>query len=103
MKCTGKEWDTCRIEKMGCAGCYYDENSIKEITKKDYVLTNLSLEKHCFTIRLKDDKEYIVYHRRPRGQKTIYFIIKDNKEILLDEEVKKCFLSEVRVYNHVGI
>ena len=25
MKCTGKEWDTCRVEKMGCRGCYYDE------------------------------------------------------------------------------
>lgn len=25
MKCTGKEWDTCRVEKMGCTGCYYDE------------------------------------------------------------------------------
>lgn len=24
MKCTGKEWDTCRVEKMGCKGCYYD-------------------------------------------------------------------------------
>ena len=25
MKCTGKEWDTCRVEKMGCAGCYYTD------------------------------------------------------------------------------
>lgn len=27
MRCTsktGKEWDTCRVEKMGCTGCYYD-------------------------------------------------------------------------------
>lgn len=23
MKCTGKEWDHCRVEKMGCPGCYY--------------------------------------------------------------------------------
>lgn len=22
--CTPKEWDTCRVEKMGCRGCYYD-------------------------------------------------------------------------------
>lgn len=28
MKCTGKEWDTCRVEKMGCRGCYYDEKKI---------------------------------------------------------------------------
>ena len=76
---------------------------MEEITKKDYVLTNLSLKDHCFTIRLKDNKEYIVYHRRPRGQKTIYYIEKDDKEILLDDEVKKWFLSEVRLYNRVGI
>lgn len=25
MKCTGKEWDTCRVEKMGCPGCYYTD------------------------------------------------------------------------------
>jgi hypothetical protein len=25
MRCTGKEWDHCRVEKMGCKGCYYDE------------------------------------------------------------------------------
>lgn len=29
MKCTGKEWDTCRVEKMGCKGCYYTD--IKEM------------------------------------------------------------------------
>ena len=25
MKCTEKEWDTCRVEKMGCIGCYYTD------------------------------------------------------------------------------
>ena len=25
MKCTGDEWDHCRVEKMGCEGCYYTE------------------------------------------------------------------------------
>lgn len=25
MKCTGKEWDACRVEKMGCLGCYYTD------------------------------------------------------------------------------
>lgn len=73
------------------------------ITLEEYVLTNLSLKEHCFTIRLKDNNEYIVYHRKPRGQKTIYYIEKDGKEILLGDEVKKCYLSEVRLYNRVGI
>lgn len=28
MKCTGKEWDHCRVEKMGCGGCYYNNKTI---------------------------------------------------------------------------
>lgn len=40
MKCTGKEWDTCRVEKMGCTGCYYDEIEVDEYirTEKGYIL-----------------------------------------------------------------
>ena len=30
MKCTDKEWQHCRVEKMGCKGCYYDEIEITE-------------------------------------------------------------------------
>lgn len=33
MKCTGKEWDTCRVEKMGCKGCYYDNTEIESNIK----------------------------------------------------------------------
>lgn len=33
MKCTGKEWDTCRVEKMGCKGCHYDKENIEEVIK----------------------------------------------------------------------
>lgn len=25
MECGDKEWQHCRVEKMGCPGCYYDE------------------------------------------------------------------------------
>lgn len=25
MKCGDKEWQHCRVEKMGCEGCYYEE------------------------------------------------------------------------------
>lgn len=34
MKCTDKEWQHCRVEKMGCPGCYY-----YEIEVGDYVRT----------------------------------------------------------------
>lgn len=35
MKCTGKEWDHCRVEKMGCIGCYYDEIEAGEYIRTD--------------------------------------------------------------------
>ena len=34
MKCGDKEWQHCRVEKMGCTGCYYDE-----IESNEYVRT----------------------------------------------------------------
>lgn len=34
MECTDKEWQHCRVEKMGCHGCYYDEIEIG-----DYIRT----------------------------------------------------------------
>ncbi len=29
MICTDKEWKHCRVEKMGCKGCYYDDYELK--------------------------------------------------------------------------
>lgn len=36
MKCTGKEWDTCRGEKMGCEGCYYEITQKQKLEKIKY-------------------------------------------------------------------
>ena len=35
MKCTGKEWDTCRVEQRGCTGGYYDEKEFVTFTKDE--------------------------------------------------------------------
>lgn len=34
MKCGDKEWQHCRVEKMGCYGCYYDEKGEKKKMKE---------------------------------------------------------------------
>lgn len=45
-ECTDKEWQHCRVEKMGCNGCYYDKSdSIKNaifrmICKNDVCIMN---------------------------------------------------------------
>lgn len=76
------------------------------ITLNDYILTNIDLETLCFTIRLKDEKEYIVYHKKIKIDgivKTINYIKKDDKIMLLDDEVTKLHLAEVSVYQREGI
>lgn len=77
-------------------------NETEKITLNEYELTNIDLKNHCFTIRLKNNEEYIVYSRK-KDRRKVYFIEKDGKEIVLDDDVKKCYISEVRLYNRVGI
>lgn len=75
----------------------------EKITLDDYVLTNINIETKGFVIRLKDNNEYQIYMRKPRGQKAYDYIIKDGKEIRLSEELRKIVLSEIRVYEKYGI
>lgn len=78
-----------------------EENS--EITKEEYILTNLHPDDRGYYIRLKDNKEYQLYYRKPRGQKMYCYIKKDNQKIRLDKEVEKWFLSSIREYERYGI
>ena len=75
----------------------------EKITLDDYVLTNINIETRGYVIRLKDNKEYQIYLKKPRGQKSYDYIIKDGKEIRLSEELRKIVLSEIRVYEKYGI
>lgn len=45
MICTGKEWDTCREEKQGCKGCFYDSLSNEEVEQCIKELTEVRPEK----------------------------------------------------------
>lgn len=66
MKCTDKEWQHCRVEKMGCPGCAYDENKIKI---GDYIRTNEGLIGKIKRIELdkidKSLKWYVFDKKRP--------------------------------------
>ena len=76
---------------------------IEEITLNDYVLTNININTRGYVIRLKDNKEYQVYEKKPRGQKAYDYILKDGKEIKLSDEVRKIVLSEIREYERYGV
>lgn len=62
MECTGtsREWDHCRVEKMGCLGCYYyrKENEMNIDTAKNI------LEKEIANIGDEDLSEalYVILH-----------------------------------------
>lgn len=74
---------------------------MEEVTKDDYVLTNINLDCY-YVIRLKDDKEYIVYRKKENG-KIIYYILKNDEEIPLSKEVLDMHLSAIREYERDGI
>ena len=64
----------------------------KEITREEYVLTNIN--KDCYyVVRLKDDKEYIIYKEGKRD-----YIVKDGEKIYLNDDVRQAVLSSIREY-----
>ena len=59
MKCTDNEWKHCRVEKMGCDGCYYN----KKITLDDY------LKKYHLTKKINEKDNVIIYEDEKIGHK----------------------------------
>lgn len=70
---------------------------MNEITKDEYVLTNLDLEGY-YKIRLNDDQEYKIY---PEGKKD--YIMRNGEKVYLSEQVRKWVLSEIKQYERYGI
>lgn len=48
MECTDKEWQHCRVEKMGCTGCYYDDIEVGNYVRTRGIIGKL--------IRIEFDK-----------------------------------------------
>ena len=69
----------------------------EKITKREYILTNINLDGY-YVIRLTDNKEYKVYKE---GKKD--YIIKDDKKVYLDDEVRKWVLSSIKEYERYGV
>lgn len=90
MKCTGKEWDHCRVEKMGCIGCHYDE-----IEPNEYIRTESG------DIFIVDDKKKVV-----QGIKFLDVqygkIIKHSKNIKEIIKYRDLLVYEVNGKRHKG-
>lgn len=64
MKCTDKEWQHCRVEKMGCIGCYYDEIKINDYIRIHEEIAKITkaykIDDHLvYCAKYGDGKEYV--------------------------------------------
>ena len=50
MKCGDKEWKHCRVEKMGCNGCYYDEKTNTILSKEELAIFNTNNWYECISV-----------------------------------------------------
>ncbi len=89
MKCGDKEWQHCRVEKMGCPGCYYNEievgeyvrytggyiDIVCEIVPADYNETDYA-EEHIKGKR----NSFITYDRIQKHSKNIIDLIDNIRE-----------------------
>ena len=68
MKCTSKEQDTCNVEKMGCKGCFYEENElesfIEQMTKvRPEILNDEALKLFNTIIKALDERDNLIKER----------------------------------------
>lgn len=97
MRCTSDEWDHCRVEKMGCIGCYYDEIEPEEYvrTDKGYIFKVDQEKKILQGLKFLDMQYgYIVSHSKKRED-----LIK-TKDILMYKinHLSSYKIGEVRIY-----
>lgn len=80
MKCTDKEWQHCRVEKMGCSGCYYDEIELEEYVR----FKDGTIDKIINIIETQGNRKLIAFEKR-NGYKSdkgiVNWIAKHGKKI----------------------
>lgn len=80
MICSSKEWDTCREERLGCKGCFYDSLSNEEVEQCIKELTEVRPEK-------LDDKGLRLF-------KVIMQIIDERDELRVQRDYYKKMYAE---------
>ena len=80
MICSSKEWDTCREEKQGCKGCFYNSLSNEEVEQCIKELTEVRPEK-------LDDKALRLF-------KAIMQIIDERDELRVQRDYYKKMYAE---------
>lgn len=105
MKCTDKEWQHCRVEKMGCPGCYYDEIKKEKLfyifLDIDGVLNNMEYWNECF--ERHQVKGIMSMNCFPFDPKCLSNLMKLNQELQKQNYNVKIVLSSTWRLNQVDI
>ena len=105
MKCTDKEWQHCRVEKMGCPGCYYDEIKKERLfyifLDIDGVLNNIEYWNECFARH--QVKGIMSMNCFPFDPKCLNNLMKLNQELQKQNYNVKIVLSSTWRLNQVDI
>ena len=103
MECTDKEWQHCRVEKMGCTGCYYDKENKKKtfyiFLDIDGVLNNMNYWNECFERHIV--KGIMSMHCFPFDPKCLNNLMKLNQELQKQNYNVKIVLSSTWRMNRI--
>ena len=106
MKCGDKEWQHCRVEKMGCTGCYYDEIEVKEYIRIHEEIAQITkkgkIDNHyIYSAIYGDGKEYTNISRRmiTKHSKKISEVLKEGDVIFYTiNNFSQIYMGKVRQY-----
>ena len=115
-KCTSKQWDTCRVEKMGCYGCAYNDNreeDIKIIEEEmeiiEHLCTDDCINKSTVIQPLKYALENLIkgYKELKQLEDVTYKTLKDTNFIHKNYIPKSLVREKIeyykKIYNAVGV
>ena len=106
MKCGDKEWQHCRVEKMGCTGCYYNEIEVKEYIRIHEEIAQITkkgkIDNHyIYSAIYGDGKEYTNISRRmiTKHSKKISEVLKEGDVIFYTiNNSPQIYMVKVRQY-----
>lgn len=106
MKCGDKEWQHCRVEKMGCTGCYYDEIEVKEYIRIHEEIAQITkkgkIDNHyIYSAIYGDGKEYTNISRRmiTKHSQEISEVLKEGDVIFYTiNNSPQIYMGKVRKY-----
>lgn len=99
-KCDDKEWKDCRVEKMGCDGCYYF-HPLYELVDGPEIDKNVWKKKGKQYMKQKSNSNFSIIENTQEAQdeyghnygSDTYYISKEDIQALLDGKQLACDIN----------